>query len=135
MFFFCFLSQRYLKRWVIPFTNMNMNTQYVWYMRHEQASVNRWIGKWVKKKKNPLENLKNHLWGSSCSGKVISRFKFFKGTSKRFCRNIPERLLHAYTFQWHLLDIFGYFSLAEIHQTISFSMCKKVSPCVSQSVY
>ena len=38
---------------------MDTNTQYVCYIRHNQASVNRWIGKLVKK--NPPGNLKNHL--------------------------------------------------------------------------
>ena len=48
-----------LKWEVTPFTNMNTNAQYVCHIRHEQASVNRWIGKQVIK--NPPENLKNHL--------------------------------------------------------------------------
>ena len=38
---------------------MNTNTQYVCYIRHKQASVNKCIGK--KMKKNPTRNLKNQL--------------------------------------------------------------------------
>ena len=38
---------------------MNTNTKYVYYIRHKQAYVNRWMGKQVKK--NPTGNLKNHL--------------------------------------------------------------------------
>ena len=34
---------------VTPVTNMNTNTQYVYYVRHKQASVNKWISKQLKK--------------------------------------------------------------------------------------
>ena len=40
----------------MPFTNMNLNTNYMRYIRHKQASVNRWVGKQVKK--IALETLK-----------------------------------------------------------------------------
>ena len=38
---------------------MNTNTKYVWYIRHKQASVNKWISKPMKK--NHTGNLKSHL--------------------------------------------------------------------------
>ena len=44
---------------VIPFLNMNTNTQYVCCIRHKQAPVNKWKSKQMKK--NPTGNLKNYL--------------------------------------------------------------------------
>ena len=41
---------------------------------------------------------------------------------KDFAEISQNAYREKYTFQWHLSEIYGYFSLAEIQQTISFSM-------------
>ena len=38
-----------VKAVVIPFANVNTNTQYACYMRHKHASANKWISKRMKK--------------------------------------------------------------------------------------
>ena len=54
---------------------MNTNTNYVCYIIHKQASVNKFISKQVKK--SPTENLKNHLWRSSCAVMDILKIQLF----------------------------------------------------------
>ena len=63
--------------------------EYVCYIRHEQASVNRWIGKQVKK--NPPGNLKNEK-------KVHVQERFFEDSnfSKVLLKDFAETFQNAY---------------------------------------
>ena len=57
---------------------------------------------------------------------------FSKVHLKDFGETFQNPLLREVQLQWHLHDIYGYFPLAEIHQTISFSMLqtKKIKKSV-----
>ena len=46
---------------------MNTTTQYVYYIKHKQAAVNKWKSKQMKE--NPTGDPNNHLCRSSCAVK------------------------------------------------------------------
>ena len=57
---------------------------------------------------------------------------FLKVLLKYFVKTFQNAYWEKYIFQWHLRDVYGYFPLAEIHQTTSFSMLqtKKIKKSV-----
>ena len=68
---------------------MITNAKYMCHMWHKQASVNRWIGKQVKK--ILLETFKTP-WMKFQGSKVFLKELIFSQMLKGFCWNIPERL-------------------------------------------